>query len=756
MPRRSDRWLMSLVALATGLANPPSTGAGPVSGSTAPTATVPLAAGVTVHYAYHYDRNALTDILSDGDALLALTDSGNLLRFDRVNLGLTREWFGPSPAVCLGRGEGGAVLVGFADGRVGRVDPATLTVTEIARMPGKVQWVGMMPRVAGRPAKARVIAVVERTKWVKNDEGERVEVPFSVVHDSASGRSYAPDARSEIPDGLRASAFLLDRKNRLWLGADNGEWGGWCSSVDLEAGEIHSVPAAIDDRGRPSGWRGVVGFTELRDGQVWAFGGLTHMGSTEGFIWRVDRGKAEALHGLNNGPLIRRRMDEAEKAAGIAPRRTKSDPRPEPPFPADRPFLPITHVIEDAGTGVLVVVSFSDVYRTDARLARWEKTHELRVRYRWGRADAVGAYPSVRSVLALEEPGKPMGLLFATRLDGLIRLADGRETGRALSGQLGAEFVGRIEGSAEGVLFFDGDDPWRLRDGTWNTVSFAPPFEKDPREQVVQGVASGPTWSKTRVLIGRDEAIFTVNEGNITPGTRTTARWRNGRAEVLGRETSTFDASACFLTPDDQLWSADDGELRRFTGGRWLHAGGFDWPPEANSEEWRGIGWGLRVVDGAGPPWVRRDDINHILVRLTHGPDFKDPWLEAMLIREDRQARRLEVRDAIAWARGELLMATDRGLRTYAIDDDRLATPSLHTGGRAVSRLARDGRGRLWLGGEGLALLEADGKTLHPLDELPMLGRTKVVALAADPDHPDGVIAAVEGRGVVFVRVHGR
>jgi hypothetical protein len=70
--------------------------------------------------------------------------------------------------------------------------------------------------------------------------------------------------------------------------------------------------------------------------------------------------------------------------------------------------------------------------------------------------------------------------------------------------------------------------------------------------------------------------------------------------------------------------------------------------------------------------------------------------------------------------------------------------------------MADTGRGRLWLGGEGLAVLEADGKTLHPLDELPMPGRSRIDAIAADPAHPDGAIVAVEDRGVVFVRLDAR
>jgi hypothetical protein len=105
---------------------------------------------------------------------------------------------------------------------------------------------------------------------------------------------------------------------------------------------------------------------------------------------------------------------------------------------------------------------------------------------------------------------------------------------------------------------------------------------------------------------------------------------------------------------------------------------------------------------------------------------------------------------------GGLLLATDRGLRTFAIEGGRIATPPLDAGGRPVSHLVRDGRGRLWLGGEGLAVLDGDAKTLHPLDELPIPGRSTIDAMAADPGHPDGAIAAVEDRGVVFVRVDAR
>jgi hypothetical protein len=129
MSHRSGRWAALLVALVASPVDLPLSGAEPGSGPISPTGSIRLASGLTVHYEYHSNRNDLGDVLPAGDALIARTDPGALLRFDRATLKLTLEWSGPVPVTCLGRGEGDAVLAGFADGRIGRIDPTSLAVT---------------------------------------------------------------------------------------------------------------------------------------------------------------------------------------------------------------------------------------------------------------------------------------------------------------------------------------------------------------------------------------------------------------------------------------------------------------------------------------------------------------------------------------------------------------------------------------------------------------------------------------------------
>jgi hypothetical protein len=748
------------VVLAVACLTPPLPGAEPGSGSQS--GTVRLASGLTAHYAYYSDRNALRDGRRSRDAVIALTESGNLLRLDLATLKPTRDWAGPVPAVCLGRGDEGGVLAGFKDGRVCRIDPTTLALTEVARLPGEIQWVGTMSDGAHEPGKSRLIAVVGQTN--------------PVVHDLGSGKAY--------PFGRRASAFLLDRKQRLWLGADDGEWGGWCSYVDLQAGQVH--PVAGPKKPGPRGgnrWSGIFGFTELRDGQVWAYGGTTHMGITEGFLCRVDQGQAEALYQADNSALLRFQRAEAEKAmeeeqrkeaeiernqrelAGPRPKAkdvAEPQPRakpPENPLPVDRPRLPITHVVEDSRTGTILVVAFSDIYRTNTRLARWAKVHELDIGYRWGRRDAMGAYPSICSVLPIEEPGKPFGLVFGTRLDGFVRLIDGKETHHELPGQLSAGEVKRIEDSSEGILAVDESDEndheyWRFRDGAWGAVSFAPPCQPLPHAPDFEGAPDAEAWDKTITLVGRDRSIVTVSATDELPGTRTTSRWRAGKAEVLGRELSRLNPSGCFLTPDGRLWNADRGILQHFVDGRWTVAATYiETRGLVDARARIGVGYGLRAVNDGGPPWILLDGYRGQLLRLSHGPGFKDPRLNSVPLSEAGEP--LKIRDAISWTKAELMLATDRGLKLLALDGDKLAAAPINTGGRSISRIRRDGRGRLWLGGDGLAVVEAGGTVVHSLDDLPMLGRAKVDAIAADPDHPDGVIAALGEHGVVFVRVDG-
>ena len=119
-------------------------------------------------YEYHFDRNALRDIRRAGDSIIALTDSGNLLRFDLTTLQLAREWFGPSPALCLGQRVSGELIVGFADGQISRLDPKSLALTELMRLPSRIMFLAFRGGDAGTASTSGLVAVIEGTRSVEH------------------------------------------------------------------------------------------------------------------------------------------------------------------------------------------------------------------------------------------------------------------------------------------------------------------------------------------------------------------------------------------------------------------------------------------------------------------------------------------------------------------------------------------------------------------------------------------------------------
>ena len=63
--------------------------------------TVALRGGEQLRYQYHFDHNALADCVRVHDYLIALTTSGNLLRFDADSLKMTGQQIVPGRATAI-------------------------------------------------------------------------------------------------------------------------------------------------------------------------------------------------------------------------------------------------------------------------------------------------------------------------------------------------------------------------------------------------------------------------------------------------------------------------------------------------------------------------------------------------------------------------------------------------------------------------------------------------------------------------------
>jgi hypothetical protein len=190
-----------------------------------------------------------------------------------------------------------------------------------------------------------------------------------------------------------------------------------------------------------------------------------------------------------------------------------------------------------------------------------------------------------------------------------------------------------------------------------------------------------------------------------------------------------------FQTPDGVFWYAWKA-LGRLAGGKWriesIKEG--DYP------------WQLRAVNRTGPPWILVSEwMPSGLWRLSYPPDFSGAKLEP--IPTDFKAL-----DALSLDEHRLLIAAnDRKLLTFDVSHATFAAWPGPTPAGQVNRLTRDGLGRIWLAGDSLWLLDPDGKRLHDLTPLSIVGNP-VEAIAADPDHPSGVVLVSRSHELAFVR----
>jgi hypothetical protein len=674
----------------------------------AQTGEVRLASGRVAAYAIHFDRNSFRDSIRVRDALIALTSSGALMRFELPAIRQVRERIGVEEVTCIGRGEGATIVAGLADGRLCRVDPDTLELTLVTKLPSAPAWADWMAATQDKPA--RQIVVTRETRHAEKN-GQRWLEYRSVVHDIASRKNY--------PIERKISAFLLDRTGRLWLGADRGEWGGWIGRVDLVKGIVDELkPVRNRAPAKPDFWQGVYGFIELRDGQVFAFGGTSHMGLNQCFVTRVDQGEPVPI--FFGGSNLK--QDVAIGTIG--------------------PRLPITHIVEEKEG--LLVLSYSDVFRADFKLKRWKKLATLEIDYRWGRPDAVGAYPSVCAVHPPLESGGPY--VFGTVADGYVTLEGAKTISKAIPGQLGTSDANLIKNTSEGSFVFEDDDGlpcWRLGAKGWEVATLAPPLESDPEDEDNAAFEKHSlSWYETKVLVGPAGTIHTVSSTGESPGTRTTARRKGGKSERIGRETSSLYPSSSFLTADGTLWNAFEGELRRFENGQWNIVARLAQQADGPGD--------LAPVSAIGPPWMLLDNYRHNLWKLKHGTKGENPRLSRVDVKDAGIA--VEIHDTLPWSDNSLLLATRAGLRLYDLKTGKLTPSALPEPPQPATRLARDGFGRLWLGGNGLWLLDAGATSLEALDRVPSISLCEVYDLERDPHDAEGVIAALGSKGVAFVR----
>jgi hypothetical protein len=225
----------------------------------------------TVQWSYHFDHNALKDAELVAHDLVALTESGNLVRFDAETLSVTAHQVVPGRGIAVAHGDTGKLLIGTEDGQIYELTSETLTLTPVTKAAGRVVWLSTGKAIGKHRS---IVVVIDARADVMPWPGEpfkayerrsmrierQVVNPLKVLIFAGGTSKYIPFKQGSF---ATPNAFLLDDSDRLWMGPDKGEWGGQYSYMELRTGNVHSFDIGS----------GVLGFLKVRDGRVLAYGG---------------------------------------------------------------------------------------------------------------------------------------------------------------------------------------------------------------------------------------------------------------------------------------------------------------------------------------------------------------------------------------------------------------------------------------------------------------------------------------------------
>ena len=643
-----------------------------------------LEGGVPLSYRFFFDANALVSSCRIGNTLLSATRAGVLLGFSADSLKLLRQSLAQAPVTCLARVDQTTVLAGLEDGRIVSVDPGSLETRSVGRVDGNPLWIGTRGSGERHP-----IVVFRRSH--ENEYGDSTwHTWVRDLRDETEHRITCVDSylRSSTPP----TAFRLVG-DRLWLGVDRGEWGGSVGTIELGSGK----------QGTPGEVGGVYGFQDLSDGTVLVFGGLAHMTVTEGYVSSLSSEEILPLATFSND-------------YGRAKRE-------QPPA---HPVFPVVHVVELSGGKELLVVSYGEVYRCSRDFQECRFIGEIEVRYRQGRPNAVGAFPSLRYVELVSED--PITLRAATLHDGWL-------TWSPAGIQKRSKVPGQLEGSALKLLphpgapildsWHGGGLPQRLGPKGWSPVTLCPDSVDHP----------GQGWLHHRIFAAGDGSIVTAVRSTWTPGHLAVTRWKGGEAEVLHHSAlSTVSLGSVFFTADGTLWSGHE-RVTYLEKGNWVDTGEYLEPSQGYEAAGPlGTAWLIHATRRGELHTLTREGTSVKIERLELGGGGRDP---------------VTVHDLVPWKQG-YLVATSVGVRRLTEEGKLEPTPFVTP--EKVTRLCRTSGGDLWFAGEGLYHLEHGGEKPRRVTSPELSRRLRHVDdIAGDPDRPGSVWIAL-GWGVLHLQ----
>jgi hypothetical protein len=706
--------------------------AAPIRGS------VDLPSGERAQFRYYFNQNALIDGVLAGKSLFTLTDSGNLIRFDSESLDLTGQTIVPGRATTIALDYQGDVLVGTQDGHIYRVNRASLGLDRAASLKGKIAWIGTGK--SNPNSNGKIVVVVDKSPDVLPWPGEADKAYESRSRDAAI-KVLNPYQVVILENGKTSSLlfpsfshfpfpgyFMLDSQNRLWLGADNGEWGGECAYMNLHTGRIHKIHSGMD---------GVLGFLRTADERILIYGGMSHMGAYSGYIAEIKNGDLSPLVKVEHNDWQTTDHDKLPKSIGQAIKSV--------PYPDNMPNSPIDLLMTDKRAPGFWVVSAHTLYHADDQFKQWKKVVNLGGRWEGGRRMSVGNTPTINRLIF--DPERPDSLIVIMGRDGLERVTGTKVKSLSSLGDLESSVI-EIWNASIGTLLLEPDDrngghaPWLLTGDQWHRYSLFP--DRPPSDK-------GAEWYFAEPFGNDGDRISAFEHGNITPGKAYMVQLdETGSAKVVDSwdgDDSEFETF--FLTASDgTVLKSADKQLFIRQEGVWKKAGTSQLETPMDRKF---------VMDGRTLILLGRGIRSDYFLDAELGDLFQlvrpeESGGEYSFVHATYKGRVTPagIFDAAPENDGWLLLSTAHGLLHFNLESGLSKVIPSPNPGEEIKSLCQDRQGRLWAAGDFLYLSSDEGKHWGQV-KLPMLTRTYTKRIRPNPANPHQMVLTLEDMGAVIL-----
>jgi hypothetical protein len=692
-------------------------------------------------FTYYFDHNALKDAVLRSNSLLALTESGNLIRFDAATFAMSGQAIVPGRGTAIAVDQSNRVLVGTQSGQIFEVDSSHLTFKHLVSTSGAILWLGANHSVNQQPE--TIVAVVNNASDVWPWPGER-DKDYDARAAAIERQRFNPHFVLTSTNGRIQSfpltrgqslslpnAFLSDRSGRLWMGNDNGEWGGSCAYMDLRTGRVHSVGLNVG---------GVLGFLESSDGRIFVYGGTSHMGMNRGYIALAKGEGLKTVREFASDPWPQPLPEQALPVIHESKEWSENLKR-QIVLDQNTPGGPVDLVIDDAPGSGFWVVSAHTLYHADSDFSNWKKLSQIGGRWHGGRKFSVGDTPTVNRLIA--DAPRPGELAAVMGRDGLARISGGTVEHHTFGDQIESHTI-HIWNTSFGTVFLgdDSDHPaWRLMDGGWQSMSLFPAREPNP---------DGASWYFAEPIGNDGSAIAAFTAGNVSPGERDIVQLNaQGSAQLLANSSdsaSEWDTSF-LVTSQHKLLKITGGRLFIRDDDHWNNAGRSNL--DDASERKQGLDGRRFVLLGEtlnGDLFL--DASLGDLVELAHAKDGGSYRLSTLKSGSGKVPT--AVYDAVPDGRRWLLLATAHELLQFRPADGARRHIRKPASDDEIKSLCRDGEGTLWAVGDRLYDSYDDGRHWHTVD-LPMLSKTYIKRLRVDPLNPRRLVLTLHDQGVVFI-----